>query len=296
MNDSVILNEWKDLLDVLWKHNATISPNKFVHHVHNIAKLKQKDIFTGWAQNDMTEFLLFMIDCMHNSIARGVNMNIHGTSENTTDNLAVQCYTMLRETYSKEYSEIMDLFYGISVSQITSIDNKEIHSTKPESFFILDLPISNDSITTLYNCMDFYTNNEILSGENAWFNEKTGKKEDVQKKIIFWNFPKVLIITLKRFSYDGIHKIDKHIDFPLDHLNLSKYVRGYNPNQYVYELYGICNHMGNVMGGHYTAYVKNNQNKWIHYNDTNVTIISDLNSIITPNAYCLFYRKKNNLL
>jgi ubiquitin C-terminal hydrolase len=60
---------------------------------------------------------------------------------------------------------------------------------------------------------------------------------------------------------------------------------------YKYELYGVCNHSGSTMGGHYTAYVKNANGKWYHFNDTSVTEVSET-SIVTPKAYVLFYRKK----
>jgi ubiquitin C-terminal hydrolase len=82
------------------------------------------------------------------------------------------------------------------------------------------------------------------------------------------------------------------ISFPLEDLNLSKYVIGYKKESYVYDLYGICNHSGNVYGGHYTACVKNANGKWYHFNDTIVTEVTNLNDLITPKAYCLFYRKK----
>jgi len=49
--------------------------------------------------------------------------------------------------------------------------------------------------------------------------------------------------------------------------------------------------MGGQMGGHYTAYVKNDKaNKWILYDDERVSIVENPASIITPQAYCLFYR------
>jgi ubiquitin C-terminal hydrolase len=54
--------------------------------------------------------------------------------------------------------------------------------------------------------------------------------------------------------------------------------------------------MGGVHGGQYTAFVKNQDNVWIHYNDTAVEIVNDPLQIITPMAYCLFYRKKNKVL
>jgi hypothetical protein len=200
---------------------------------------------------------------------------------------------MLKQIYEKEYSEIMDMFYGIYVSQLLSLDGKTSHALKPEHFFILDLPIpENRGEHTLYGCLDAFVIPEILEGENAWMNEKTGKKEDIQKRIVFWNLPTILIITFKRFSADGKRKIQNCIDFPLENLDMSRYITGYNSKKYVYDLFGICNHTGGVLGGHYTSFVKNSQNEWIHYNDTNVEIIKDTQKIITPMAYCLFYRKK----
>ena len=50
------------------------------------------------------------------------------------------------------------------------------------------------------------------------------------------------------------------------------------------------------MGGHYTAFVKNTNGKWYHYNDMMVTEINE-KKVISAKAYCLFYRKlkKNNI-
>ena len=112
--------------------------------------------------------------------------------------------------------------------------------------------------------------------------------------MIFWSFPKILIIVLKRFSDDGRHKKLNNVKYPLNNLNLSKYVKGYNASKYVYDLYGVCNHVGNLNAGHYTTFIKTLKNDWIHFNDDNISKIRESN-IITPMSYCLFYRKKNNL-
>jgi ubiquitin C-terminal hydrolase len=199
ISDSNILNEWNDLRKTMWSGNGVVSPNKFVHNVHDIAKIKGKDIFTGWAQNDMPEFLLFMVDCIHNSISRGINMKINGNKENGLDELAVECYTMLKNIYSKEYSEVMDLFFGIYMSVIRSKNGDKILAIKPEQYFILDLPIMNEEtkvVSNLYDCFELFTKSEYLEGENAWYNEKTGKKEDIRKQMCFWNFQKILIVSL----------------------------------------------------------------------------------------------------
>jgi ubiquitin C-terminal hydrolase len=296
LTDETLLTEWIDLHTLMWSHNGIISPNKFVHTIQQLAKKKGKELFTGWAQNDMSEFLLFMIDTIHNSMARGIHLNITGSIENPIDKLAASCYEMLKTVYEKEFSEIMTLYYAISVSVICSIDGTRIHSIKPENYFILDLPISQthaDASPSIYDCFDTFTTREVLEGDNAWFNESTGEKEDIQKYFTFWNFPKILVVTFQRFSPCGQFKNQENITFPLTDLDLSKYVAGYNSNKYVYDLFGVCNHSGNVYGGHYTAFVLNAKNEWIHYNDTNVEILQSTDSIVSPYAYCLFYRKKN---
>lgn len=296
--DSTILTEWNDLRRVMWSGNGTVNPQRFVHNVHRIAQIKKKDIFTGFAQNDMPEFLLFMTSCMHTSISRRVNMRITGEIKHDTDKIATKCYEMLQSTYLKEYSEIMDIFYGIYVTEIRTIDGATSHVIKPESYFILDLPViyGGHAVANIYESLDIFTTPEYLDGDNAWFNENTGVKEDIIKQTMFWNFPKILVITLNRFTPDGLSKINNLIEFPLDDLDLSKYVRGYNSKSFVYELYGVCNHSGGILGGHYTATVKTSDNHWFNFNDNFVTTIENPTQIITPLAYCLFYRKKNNVV
>ena len=117
------------------------------------------------------------------------------------------------------------------------------------------------------------------------------KLETAKKKIQFWNLPDVLVITLKRFD-NRQRKNKVYIDFPLENLNMSKYVIGYDKDSYVYDLYGVCNHSGGTRGGHYTAFIKNANKKWYLFNDTSVTEISDENKIKSTQAYCFFYRKK----
>ena len=296
--ESEILSEWNDLRKVMWSGNGIVSPKRFVHNIQQIAGKKDRELFTGFVQNDLPEFLQFFMECIHVSICRKVNMKISGKTENATDKLAIQCYTMLKDTYSSEYSEIMDMYYGIYMSEILSKENNQCYSIKPESYFILDLPIhaNNYIVKNLYDCFNLFTKPEIMEGENAWFNEKTNTKEAIRKQISFWNFPNIVIITLKRFSPDGQRKMNVHIDFPLDNLDLSSYVRGYNRSSYKYDLMGVCNHIGGISGGHYTAMVRNSESNWIHFNDRDVELVEDPRHVISPLAYCLIYRKKNNLL
>ena len=146
---------------------------------------------------------------------------------------------------------------------------------------------------SLYDCFDLYCKPELMTAQNgnAWFNEKENKKEDVKRGIVFWSLPNILIIDLKRWGHNTNNKLNTLIRTPIHNADFSKYVKGYNPKAYIYDLYGVCNHSGGPLGGHYTAYVKNANGKWYEFNDTNVNEIKEEN-VISQRSYCLFYRKQ----
>lgn len=290
--DSALLIEWDELRVLLWKENCTVSPLKFVKTVQKIAQLKGQDMFTGFNQNDLPEFLIFVIDCFHNALSREVNMTIEGTIKDETDTMAVKCFERIKQMYEKDYSEIWKLFYGIQISQLEHAETGVKISMNPEPVFIINLPIpTNNKSPTLIDCFDLYVEAELLDGDNCIKIETTGEKVPAKKSIMFWSFPDILVIDIKRFNALN-RKNQIMVDFPLENLNLSKYVIGYDKNSYVYDLYGVCNHSGSVFGGHYTSFVKNANGKWYHYNDTSVSEVSLVQHILTPKAYCFFYRKR----
>lgn len=319
-NDTVerrFLNEWNKLRTLMWSKNCVIGPGAWVRAVQLIARVKDRDIFTGFAQNDANEYLLFVLDMFHEALKREVKMSVTGVSENSKDEMAKKCYSMIKNMYSKEYSEIIKIFSGIHVSHIISRENngkkeneKEnddddsgVLSMTPEPFMVLELPIkklgeenknaaTNSNIEIdIYDCLDSFIADEILDDDNKWFNEKTGKKESVKKNIKFWNFPDILIISLKRFNNNG-RKIQKLVNFPIENLDLRKYVTGYKKSEHLYSLYGVVNHTGGTSGGHYYSFVKNANGKWYNFNDTNVAEMK-IFDVISPKAYLLFYTKKN---
>jgi ubiquitin C-terminal hydrolase len=293
--DSELIKEWNDLRKLMDKQNGTVSPNRFVNILQVVAKRKGRDEFTGWLQNDVSEFMLLMLECMHNSISKPLIINIIGKNENKLDERAILCYNLLKSVYKTEYSKVLEILYGTYVTEIREPYTNKILSEKAQHYSSLDVQLFSDRIMckNIYECLDLFVSPEVLSGENAWYNENTNEKQTLNKVVNFWNFPDILIINLKRFSPDGTKKIQTLIEFPLKGLDLSRYVTGYKSSSYKYDLFGVCNHMGNVMGGHYTAYIKNKLGIWNHYNDQIVKPVLNVESICSPKSYCLFYRKNN---
>lgn len=312
--DTILLNEWDKLRQLMWSENCTVSPGGFIRSMQHVAKIKKMELFASWNQNDVPEFLMFMIESFHNALSRPVTMNVTGNVIGEKDVVAKKCYEMMKNMYEKDYSEMLNIFYGIQMSVITAkpsngsigkIGNQHILTLKPEPFFIVNLPIPfEDAVSktptkcpTLLDCFECYCKPEALDGDNAWFNEKTGKKQDVEKRILFWNMPNVLVIDLKRFVYTEtgtMRKIQVPVEIPISGINLGKYIQGYNAaSGYIYDLYGVCNHHGNIYGGHYTATIRTADGKWYNFNDTTVKELDITgNTIISNTPYCLFYRKR----
>jgi ubiquitin C-terminal hydrolase len=202
--DSSLLLEWDDLREILWNENCIVSPVRFVNNVQKLAKIKGLELFTGFNQNDLSEFLIFVIDCFHNSLSREVNMTIQGEVLNEKDKIAVICFEKIKQMYSKDYSEIWNIFYGVHISKITSIDSNKVLSMTPEPYFIINLPIPvNKKLPSLLDCFDLYVEGEILDGDNSLKNEITGEKEAIKKNIEFWSFPNILVLDIKRFNHNN---------------------------------------------------------------------------------------------
>lgn len=151
-------------------------------------------------------------------------------------------------------------------------------------------PNKSISLNDLLNC--FYQN-EKLEKSNEWFCNNCNKNQTAHKKLEISKAPKHLVIQFKRFSMIN-KKVEKNkelVEFPIDELNLNKYI---NPNinsPSVYELYGVTLHSGSTEGGHYTSIVRSFEG-WQEFNDSSVYPV-DRESLTSEDVYLLFYKQLN---
>lgn len=60
-----------------------------------------------------------------------------------------------------------------------------------------------------------------------------------------------------------------------------------------YDLYAVCNHLGNMQSGHYTAFCKSPvDGRWFSFDDMKVTEMAE-KDVQTSDAYILFYQKSS---
>lgn len=288
---NVLAKEYYRLVSGMYEENCKISPVSF-YKCAMITANKNDINFGFYNQNDVQEFLVFFIDSLHESLCKKVEINITGSIKNDLDKIAYESMTKWKEYFKNCYSKIIELFYGQMVTFI-EVDNViKSRSYNPICFFTL--PIQNKENINIYDCFQLFTETEKLEGDNKWYCDKTKKYYEANKKTIFWKFPNILIISFKRFDNFG-RKMNSKIDFPLESLDLTEYCIGYDKHKSYFDLFAICNHVGNSNSGHYFSYCKNQNNKWYEFNDEIVSEISKDN-IITNSAYVLFYRKVNNTM
>jgi len=281
---NIIINLYKLFLLKKKKIND-INPINLIREI-KICSIKD-DIslnLLGNNQNDVQEFLLYLIDKLHNGLMKKVNMNIVGEVKNDLDKQALNAMKIWKTFFKDNYSYIVELFYSQISSSIFNMEDKLLSvNYDPNCFYTLTV---NENTKNLYDCFDLYTKKETISELELY--KYKDKYIQIKKEIKFWSTPKILIILLKRFNNDG-NKINKNVDFPLEYLNLNKYCVGYKRQNNIFNLIGVCNHIGSLSGGHYYSYCKTD-NKWFNFNDTEVNSLEE-SDIITNKAYCLFYRK-----
>ncbi|XP_073277721.1 ubiquitin carboxyl-terminal hydrolase 8-like isoform X1 [Primulina huaijiensis] len=149
-----------------------------------------------------------------------------------------------------------------------------------------------DSIS-LYTCVEAFLKEEPLGPEDMWYCPDCKDHRQANKKLDLWRSPEILVIHLKRFSFNRIfkNKLETFVDFPISDFDLSNYVfdkNGMASCRYI--LYAVSNHYGGMGGGHYTAFVKNGSNRWYEFDDTHVSPVTN-EAIKTQAAYVLFYKR-----
>lgn len=198
--------------------------------------------------------------------------------------------------------EIFDLFFtGLSDAEVgggketwtdpREIPNEELKKSREEE------EERKKKTITLDDCLQLFSRPEILGENDLWYCPHCQKHQQATKKIEIWSVPDVLAIHLKRFesSRSFSDKIDATVEFPIEGLDMSKYVASEKTHQaMVYDLCAVDNHFGGIGGGHYTAYVRNFvDGEWYYYDDSRVSPADPLDAI-RGSAYLLFYRRRSS--
>lgn len=286
-NESRVVIGWNNLIKNMWEYNQLIKPKTIIDL---ISKIVPK--YRLLSQQDSHEFLIYLLDILHRGMAYEIDVEIKGTIKKENDKLMKNYLENWKSFYEKQYSQMIEIFYGMFYNRIACQNCDFSESVfEPYNTLSLSIPLSTNKIGLEFCLDNYFNNNESIP---SWCCEKC-KQNGCTKEVNFWSVPNYLIIHLKRFTNSG-DKINTHIDFPIENLDLTKYIsnRKGDPNNYIYSLYAVNYHSGSLNSGHYWSSCKNLDNNWYMFNDADVSKINNMNlsQIVTPESYILFYYRK----
>jgi len=262
-SNSILIKELSNIFNLLEKNDKSIDILEFLCEIEKYSQENNieeyEDVNT---QSDSNEFLIFLLDIIHNFFKSSVTITYKGEIKTIQDKLAIKSLQCLNTNFKNNYSFIIQLFYG----QYFSVYDKSFNF-EPYNHIYLDL---NNQYDNIYDCMDNFVKEEIVEGK--------------KKVLAFWSFPKYLIICFKRFNNN--RKNNQLIDYPIKKLDFNKYTICFKKDS-IFDLVSVINHTGNLYGGHYYMYNIIND-KYFIFNDTR---INECNNINKKDSYILIYRK-----
>ena len=215
---------------------------------------------------------------------------------------------------TKNENLVKYFFQGRQNDMLTFQGGCTHHRSNANNFYSIQLQVQNKK--NIYESLDALTEGELMNGDNCIFCPDCNNKFPAVKSQNFKTLPRMLIFVLKRFEFNSDTmkkvKINDYYEFPLE-LNMTKYIseKKADENLNKYSLKSVVVHMGNCEGGHYYAYIKDKNEEWYEFNDTQVTPIdigflseevfggeetfnnngNELTSQKNRSAYLLFYEK-----
>jgi ubiquitin carboxyl-terminal hydrolase 8 len=295
-----VASAYASLLKKMWNGEyAVIAPRLLKQTVANFAPQ-----FDNCYQHDSHEFCQFLMDGLHEDLNRVKCKPYVDELEGFGMEDQKAAIESWRKHLLRHDSIIVDHCQGMHRSHLTCprCGRESIKFDVYSSISVPLVPTKSKSIIKLEDCLEKFMEGEQLDERNAWYCPSCRQHVCALKMIALWTVPDILIIHMKRFTFDTCmtsggmlrSKMDDTVEFPIDRFDLTKHILGPVDSNAppVYKLFGVSEHIGpTANSGHYTATVRNSiDNGWYRCNDSHVGRTSGEASI-SGGAYLLFYQR-----
>lgn len=244
------------------------------------------EVFT---QNDITELMCLFLDHLNREVCSDISAKTMSAIERTPykdvpyDRHRRRCDEDWGRKVGKEFSDLVPMFYGQQVCQVTCGTCKKLWHNY-EVFQQLTLPITQK---TLEGCIRDHFGEAQLP---EWTCDKCGKgRGSSHQALAHWRNPRILTITLKRFTFTPSGhavKDSRPIEVP-DVLDLGAYTIGKTKTKYALRAFAV--HSGSYYGGHYHAVCKGREDsRWRVYDDDTVINLEG-GPVGAEHGYVYFY-------
>lgn len=254
---------------------SSFSPSYLLDYLYTL----QSSTFQFGKQQDTQEFLGWLLEELSKEISRTKTNFQEEVLEYEDDWEQVG-----KNSKSQKVQEVKQKSNSISMifsGKFKSIMKKR--NVKPtvtlEPFYTLHLPID-ESVESILDSF-------------KWIAEEERMENDIIRQTKIEELPKVLILHLKRFTFEkGVStKISKRVHFD-EVLTLPKDLLSNQKSSPEYQLYSVvCHHGKDSSVGHYSTYISHPCNKWVHIDDAKSAFVS-ASHVLKQQAYLLIYIQK----
>jgi ubiquitin C-terminal hydrolase len=304
-----LMESYGELVRSLWTgEGGTVRTKDFWAAMIPVAMKEGFDQFRVPIPHDAHEFLVFILDQIHEALSEKVNMTIRPPLENTQSAKdATNALAFWKSSFEKSYSPMVDLLFGLMRKSVIceSCKNENVtwetmninkvcvkkNTGKPVALLDLMRDECVGEIVDEYECDHCIAASLKEAKASPPLTKQKPLRTKAKKSLSYWRLGNWVIVTLKRNENNG-QKIDTHVDIP----KVISFGELFHPNseeasgKASYELFSTIEHHGSSRGGHYTSHAKHSvSEKWVFYDDESGVEVPDVR--INNSTYVVMYRK-----
>ena len=247
--------------------------------------------------HDAHEFLVFLLDQLHEGLSVKAEMTIrHHSSHTDTDRAALESW---RRFFSKSYSPLVEILFGLQMRTV-SCDTCKKESTTWETMNMLKASVPASTADSSVKMMDLLiseSKGDVIedyhcescpvpaSSAPGW---RASTRACIQQRL--WRLGAWVIVVLKRNEAGG-RRIQTQVQIPTTVSFEPLFVAGSpEPSRTKeYELFASIHHHGSSRGGHYTSFARSPvTGVWAHFDDERVTEVTA--PTLDASTYIVMYR------
>jgi ubiquitin C-terminal hydrolase len=277
------------------KTGDCLAPRSFLKALWETVQTCEDDWFQPRQQADAAECLQYVLEGLHDALYRPVQMMVSGEARTTSETNQMKALDSWKTFFSKEYSPIVEHFYGQSEISL-ECQTCKTKSFRYEPWLMLKIPIPGGdqqgaTVPTMEDCLNALFTPESIP-DYACDTCKTKQPAVKQERIS--KLPNILILSFKRFTNTGA-KIRGRISWNLNQMSFSHWMafgrcpftktRSHAP----FSTFAVIEHQGSAQSGHYHMYARAPMSdSWNNYDDCSIRKGVSADEVVSADSYILF--------
>jgi len=308
------------------ERNPSLVPRHFLHYFTHVVRELGDEWYAPGRQCDAAEAITYILNSLHDAMYRSVRMEIAGVATTPEEASHMAAFKSWSDFFSREYSPIISKFNGQTQIKITCGACGHV-SERYEPWLMLKAPIPGAdkhgaAAPSLAECLAHGFADETIEGyscdaclgkymeaalaaaplEGSEEEQKVARKKleaafvrpNAVMKSRISHLPPVVILTIKRFTNSG-HKVRGPIEWDVNALDFRPFM-AFDTDPFVgaagdlgsvYETYAIIEQLGNMHGGNYRMYAREDESVWLGYDDNTVGVVPATH-VVTADSYVAF--------